>query len=55
MKKKTRATIPRLAKRRTGAAAGRKAALQEFDWKVVGDRIATEILAREGRRRRRWR
>jgi glycosyltransferase involved in cell wall biosynthesis len=36
-------------------AAGREAALQEFDWKVVGDRIATEILAREGRRGRRWR
>ena len=36
-------------------AAGRKAALQEFDWKVVGDRIATQILAREGRRGRRWR
>lgn len=35
---------------RIGAAA-REAAVREFDWNVVGDRIATEILAREARRR----
>jgi glycosyltransferase involved in cell wall biosynthesis len=43
---------PTLA-RRLGAA-GRAAAVQDFDWKVVGDRIATEILGREGRRKKRW-
>lgn len=39
--------------RRLGAA-GREAAVREFDWRVVGDRIATEILDREARRKRRW-
>jgi len=39
--------------RRLGAA-GRDAAVREFDWKVVGERIATEILAREGHRKRAW-
>jgi glycosyltransferase involved in cell wall biosynthesis len=37
---------PALA-RRLGAAA-REAAEREFDWRVVGDRIATEVLRREG-------
>jgi glycosyltransferase involved in cell wall biosynthesis len=29
-------------------AAGRDAAVREFDWRVVGDRVATEILDHEG-------
>lgn len=37
---------PALA-RRLGAAA-REVAEREFDWQVVGDRIAREVLAREG-------
>jgi hypothetical protein len=29
-------------------AAGRRAAEETYDWRIVGDRIADEVLRREG-------